>query len=94
MRLWEKRTEIENEIMKIYTYASLGEKNTLLHRSAFKNSAKVRQTFSYFYKLIFKNSLIFQNVTLSVVQNSRILMKFSGISEILIEFFTEETKIA
>ena len=38
MRLLEKRTEIENEIMKIYT---------LLHRSGLKKSAKFRQTVSY-----------------------------------------------
>ena len=33
--------------------------HTLLHRSA-KNSAKCRQTFSYFHSLIFKISLIFR----------------------------------
>ena len=38
MRLLEKRTEIENEKIKMYT---------LLHRFEFKNSAKFRQTFSH-----------------------------------------------
>ena len=33
----------------------------LLHRSAFKNSAKFRQTFSHFYNFMFENSLIFRN---------------------------------
>ena len=33
----------------------------LLHRSAFKNSAKFRQTFSHFYSLVFEISLIFRN---------------------------------
>ena len=43
-----------DEIYKMYTYASL-------HLSAFKNSAKVRQTFSHFYGFIFEISLIFRN---------------------------------
>ena len=33
--------------------------NKLLHRSAFKNSAKFRQTFSHFYSFTFKISAIF-----------------------------------
>ena len=41
-----------DEIYKIYK---------LLHRSAFKNSAKFRQTFSHFSSFIFKISLIFRN---------------------------------
>ena len=41
-----------DEIYKIYK---------LLHRSAFKNSAKFRQTFSHFYSFIFEISLIFRN---------------------------------
>ena len=41
-----------DEIYKIYK---------LLHRSAFKISAKFRQTFSHFYRIIFKISLIFRN---------------------------------
>ena len=32
----------------------------LLHRSAFKNSAEFRQTFSHVYRFIFKMSLIFR----------------------------------
>ena len=41
-----------DEIYKIYK---------LLHRSAFKNSAKFRQTFSHFYSFVFEISLIFRN---------------------------------
>ena len=67
------RVKALDEIYKIYTYASLGEKNkiyTLLHRSAFKKSAKFRQTFSHFCSLI----LFFIAI---MVQISPILMTFS-----------------
>ena len=46
------RLKALDEIYKIYK---------LLHRSAFKNSAKFRQTFSHFSSFIFKISLIFRN---------------------------------
>ena len=65
------RLKALDEIYKMYTYASLGEKNrieneimkmyTLLHRSAFKNSAKFRQTFSHFRKFTLKILFIFCN---------------------------------
>ena len=48
-----KMNQRKNGIYKIYK---------LLHRSAFKNSAKFRQTFSHFYNFIFEISLIFRKI--------------------------------
>ena len=48
--------------------------STLLHRSAFKNSAKFRQTFSHFHSFIFKVSLI-SSKKLSRIHELKLLMK-------------------
>ena len=45
-----------------HTWFASYQKYKLLHRSAFKNSAKFRQTCSHFYGFIFEISLIFRNV--------------------------------
>ena len=78
MRLLEKRTEIENEIMKMYN-TEKAEQNEgthfctfgIPHRSAFKNSAKFRLTFPIFHFY----SQIFTDFLKEAIQTSQILMK-------------------
>ena len=62
------RWKAVDEIYKIYK---------LLHRSAFKNSTKFRQTFSHFCTDLQIYSQIFHWMFVTVVQNSPILMIFS-----------------
>ena len=54
----------------------------LLHRSAFKNSDKFRQTFSHFYRFIFEISLMFSNFRPNLTNFDE---KFCGISANLLE---------
>ena len=54
------RWKAPDEIYKIYT---------LLHRSAFKCSAKFRQTFSHFHNFIFKCSLMFSKKLTEIEEN-------------------------
>ena len=65
-KLWEARSRLyRNESLQVNSrWKALDEIYKiykLLHRSAFKNSAKFRQTFSHFYSFVFEISLIFRN---------------------------------
>ena len=65
-KLWEARSRLyRNESLQLNSrWKALDEIYKiykLLHRSAFKNSAKFRQTFSHFYSFVFEISLIFRN---------------------------------
>ena len=65
-KLWEARSRLyRNESLQVNSrWKALDEIYKiykLLHRSAFKNSAKFRQACSHFCSFIFKSSLIFRN---------------------------------
>ena len=65
-KLWEARSRLyRNESLQVNSrWKALDEIYKiykLLHRSAFKNSATFRQTFSHFYSFVFEISLIFRN---------------------------------
>ena len=78
------------------------QQRCLRHRSAFKNAAKCRQTFSHFHSFIFNISLIFPNSCLNFIglmkilrnfsifyANSKILLKFPEISKRKLSNFSE-----
>ena len=65
-KLWEARSRLyRNESLQVNSHWKALDEiykiYKLLHRSAFKNSAKFPQTFSHFYNFIFESSLIFRN---------------------------------
>ena len=63
------------------------------HRSAFKNSAKFRQTFSHFYILVFKISLlqtVVQKLLMKILRNfSNFYAKYQHLLESPINFRNE-----
>ena len=77
-KLWEARSRLyRNESLQVNSrWKALDEIYKiykLLHRSAFKNSAKFRQTFSHFFSFILKSSLIVRIFFAIFVQISPIL---------------------
>ena len=87
-KLWEARSRLYrneslqvntrwkalDEIYKIYKLFLIYK---LLHRSAFKNSAKFRQTFSHFYNFVFEISLIFRNFCPNLTNVDEFFRNFS-----------------